>query len=207
MIAVAKQRKHDDSSETSEDTMNEPTREQERPRSNKPQHVIIDYRGVVGRATTDKGALRNERAVPHRLSPIMIFWPENGKQDLQLQPGVNVVSAALWKFYTEEAKGEGGATGHPQLMEMVKAKQIRVMTKLPDDSGMVLDMIARSMDHDGLRWIAEQEKAGQNSQEILDAVEERLTKARPVKLKPITYQRAVPLVKDANAPQPSLAMG
>jgi hypothetical protein len=197
---------HDSETETTMATASsESTREQ--PRTPKQKFVVIDYRGVVGRATVDKGAISNSRATPHRLSPLMAFWPENGKPDLQLQPGVNLVPTEIWKLYTEEAKGADDKPGHPQVMEMVKAKYIRIMTKLPDDSGAVLDMITRSLDHDGLRWIAEQEKAGENSQEVLDAVTEQLAKAKPIKLKPTTFQRAVPLVKDGNAPQPSLAMG
>jgi hypothetical protein len=173
----------------------------------KKTHVILDYRGMVGRGTVDKGAVRNDRAVAHRLSPLMAFWPENGQADLQLQPGVNVISADLWRFYTRTAKSAAGEPGHPQVMELVKAKQIRELTALPDDSGAVLDLIARSIDPTGLQWIADQERHGDGRPEILDAVADRQAKARPVKLKTIAFQRAVPLVKDTNAPQPSLAMG
>lgn len=171
------------------------------------QHVILDYRGTVGRGTIDKGAIRNNAAQPHRLSPLMAIWPENGQADLQLQPGVNVVPSELWDFYTKKAQSASGDPGHPQVMELVKAKQIRELTELPDDPGGVLDMIARTIDHDGLKWIASQEKAGENRQEILDAVADRLAKARPIKLKPIAFQKAVPLVRDPHAQQPSMAMG
>lgn len=169
--------------------------------------VIVDYRGMVGRATVDKGALSNQRAVPHRLSPLMAFWPENGVEDLQLQPGLNLVDPKIWNFYTKEAKGADGSLGHPQVMEKVKARYIREITELPDDSGAIHSMIERSMDADGLRWIAEQESAGDAREDILDAVTDRLAKIRPVKLGRSAFQRHVPAVKDSNAPQPAMAMG
>ncbi len=171
------------------------------------QTVILDYRGTVGRSTVEKGGLRNEAAVPHRLSPLMAFWPENGQADLQLQPGVNVVSAELWKFYSETAKGSSGASGHPQIMEMVKALQIRELSGISDDTSAVLELVKRSIDHDGLRWIETQENAGEQRQEVLDAIADRLAKARPIKIKPSSFQRSVPAVKGTDAPQPSMAMG
>lgn len=206
---MARRKPDDMSTNDSENTMpsDTTTATPAEPAKGRSKTVVLDYRGSVGRATVERGAIRNGRAVPHRLSPLMAFWPENGQADLQLQPGINVISADLWRFYTKTAKSGSGEPGHPQIMELVKAKQIRELTGLPDDAGAVLEMIERSMDHDGLRWIAEQEKAHDNRAEILDAVADRLTKARPVKIKSIAFQRAVPLVKDANAPQPSMAMG
>lgn len=170
------------------------------------QTVIVDYNGSVGRATVERGALRNEAAVPHKLSPLLVFWPANGQQDLVLQPGINVVPAELWQFYTETAKSDSGKAGHPQLMALVAAKKIRVLEGLPDDPGSVLSMIKRSMSPEGLKWIGDQERAGEQRDEVLDALSERLAKLRPVDYKPLAFQARVPLIK-SGAEAPVMAMG
>lgn len=177
----------------------------------KAKTVILDYRGTVGRGTIDKNAVRNDRPIPHRLSPLMAFWPVNGVADLQLQPGCNVVEAETWAFYTEGAKSDSGDPGHPQIVQMVKSKSIRVLERLPDDPGAVHDLIDRSMSAEGLKWIADQVERDDSwegfREELGDAVKARLAKIRPVVLKPMTFKTHAPLIKDPDAPQPSLAMG
>jgi hypothetical protein len=203
VIVMARRKTADMSDKDSKPAPGENTRF----RKQDKQTVILDYRGTVGRATEEKGALRNEPATPHRLSPLFVYWPENGQDDLQLQPGINLVPAKLWRFYTEEATSASGAPGHPQVMELIQHKAIREIDELPDDQWALLDLIKRSMDRTGLEWIAEQESQGEERQEVLDAVADRLAKVRSVKLKRMVFQKAVPLVKDPNAEQPSMAMG
>lgn len=172
-----------------------------------PKRVLVDYRGTVGRATVEKGALRNERATLHRLSPLMAIWPVNGSPDLVLQPGINLVPHDVYDLYWNKAKSATGEAGAPQVMELVKAKAIRVLDGLPDDPTALLNLIERSMDPDGLRYILKVEQKGEARDEIIDAVNDRLAKVRPVQMKSPTFQAAVPLLRDANAPQPAMAMG
>jgi hypothetical protein len=166
--------------------------------------IAIDYRGTVGRAMERNGAVRDQKPVQHRLSPIGLYWPENGVSRLRLHPGVNLVDAKLWNTYTKEVnKGEG----HPQLMDKIRRGQFRVVESLPEDHEAVEAMISRSIDHEGLRWLADREAAGLNRSEVLTSIADRLAKARPVPIRSGAYQGRVPNLRNANDPQPSLAMG
>lgn len=166
--------------------------------------VVIDYDGVVGRATADKDALTDQQPVRHTMSPRIFFWPVNGTPDLNLQPGINLVPADLWKKYTEsDCDGEKGL---PQLMALIDSEQIiNLEGKPPSRAKELIDLIDRSMSPDGIQWIIDQERADKNRAEIVTRCEARLAKVRPVRLKPMTFQGRVPNVK-AGAEAPSLAM-
>lgn len=169
------------------------------------KRVIIDYDGSVGRATQAMGAVSNQRRVNHRHSPLVMFWPENGTPDLVLQPGINLVSAAVWELYT---KTVNDGAGHPQLKEKIDAGYITVLSEYPRKPQAIEAMVDRSIDIAGLDWMFEQENARNDPrQEILDAITERIAKAHPVVVPAMTFQAKVPNVKIEKAPSTSLAMG
>lgn len=167
--------------------------------------IAIDYRGSVGRALESKGAMRDQKPVPHRISPLGLFWPENGTARLRLHPGVNLVDAKLWQIYTTVKCGD--SKGHPQLMDKIKRQQVRVIESLPEDHELMEAMVARSIDHEGLRWLEEKEREGLNRPEVLTSIADRLAKAHPVAIRPGIFQGRVPNLKGTNNPQPELAMG
>jgi hypothetical protein len=148
------------------------------------RYVAIHYRGSVGRGEHVQDAtLPRQSATPHRLSPLLAFWPENGKPMLTIQPGVSMVDAELWAYYSKSCN-EG--QGHPQLVDKIERHQLREITAVPADTWHAIEMIKGSIDPAGLAWLAEQEQAGAGRQDVLDAIDAALAKARPVGLKPTT---------------------
>lgn len=166
--------------------------------------VTIDYRGTVG-------AAEGQPAIMHTLSPLFAMWPVNGAANFHLMPGVNRVDAKLWTFYSRDAgKEQGLEGGHPQIKQMIDAGYIKKLSAPPDDVWNLFELIGRSIDIDGLRWIGEQEKARSEPRvSVLDAVEAALAVAHPVKVKPGRFRERTLNVskRDRQGEPPSLAMG
>lgn len=143
-----------------------------------PSHVLIDYRGMIGRP-------KGKKPVPHRMSPVLAFWPEPGKMNLELQPGFNRIDADLWRHY---------AANHPQIREKVRTGQIREITaEQPDD---LVGLIERSYCKPSLEWLrerlvgkmatADEHEVDQNKYAIAE-IDRRLAIASPVVVGPMPW--------------------